>query len=56
MQYQLAYIKRLDDIKLSSQGLFGYLANKSLLGRAGVLGGRLRTMAVRFVQICDSFQ
>ena len=54
-------IRRLDDIKLSSQGLFGYLANKSLLGRAGVLGGRLRTMAtfrsdMRFVPVVLNFQ
>ena len=54
-------ISHLDGIKLSSQGLFGYLANKSLLGRAGVLGGRLRTMAtfrsdMRFVPVVLNFQ
>lgn len=54
-------LRRFDDIKLSSQGLFGYLANKSLLGRAGVLGARLRTIAtfrldMRFVPVVLNFQ
>ena len=54
-------IRRLSDMKCTSQSLFGFLSDKTLLGRAGAYGGKLRTMAafrsdMRFVPVILTFQ